>query len=103
METDPIKDEFIEHFNHTRADRATVGLRAYLRTRGELLDGYETEDDVLGFPHFHPEGPVLVSGLRLGLTDLICDLMHAAQRAGIDPAQLLAAATTCHTEEQTEP
>ena len=82
MET--IKDEFIEHGNHCRADAALEGVLAYERERD-------------------PEGDPAENDLQTSMLDLVNGLMHLADREGLDWAYIVSRAATSYQEEQTEP
>jgi hypothetical protein len=76
MTTD-IKDEFIEHRNHTRADRVHHAIE-----QAGYLDG---------------------NTLAMTIGDVVSDLMHLAQREGLDWESIQAQATMHFDAEQTEP
>jgi hypothetical protein len=97
-----IKDEFIEHLNHGRADAALEGVMSHLITRGYLLEGHTVDD---GDPRiFHdPAGDPIANDMETAISDLVADLMHLVARERLDWAAILTRAATNHTEEQTEP
>lgn len=103
-----IKDEFIEHRNHTRADRAHHAV-----VQAGYLEGNPAQQvrELLELPAGTPPGePALAVALmpdektlEMAIGDVVADLMHLAQREGLDWKSIQAQATMHFDAEQTEP
>jgi hypothetical protein len=98
-----IKNEFIEHLNHDRADRALAGVLHFQLESGYLVAGHWplTLDD----PRLRhdSEGQEMENDLETAIADLVCNLRHLVDRETLDWDAILRRANRNHTEEQTEP
>jgi hypothetical protein len=109
MTTD-IKDEFIEHRNHQRADRVHHAIE-----QAGYLAGNPAQQvrELLELPEGTPRGglsPALVgellpteTTLEMAIGDVVADLMHLAQREGLDWAAIMGEARMNFDAEQEEP
>jgi hypothetical protein len=105
-----IKDEFIEHRNHQRADRVHHALE-----QAGYLEGNPAQQvrELLELAEGTPQGgvsPALAvellpeeKTLEMAIGDVVADLMHLAQREGLDWKSIQAGATMHFDAEQTEP
>ena len=100
-----IKSEFLEHRNHERADRVHHAIE-----QAGYLDGNPAQAvrELLELPEGMSWGDVdavLPTEKTLAMTigDVVADLMHLAQREGLDWVAILEQATEHFDAEQTEP
>ena len=100
---DTIKNEFIEHYNHRRADAALEGVLAYERERGYLVAGHWPVKLDAPWIFKDPEGDPIENDLQTSVLDLVNDLMHLTAREGLDWAYIVRRAATSYQEEQNEP
>ena len=102
-DTKQIKNEFIEHRNHERADRALAGVIAYNAVAGYPVEGHEhgvvteiTAAMVDPTERFEPKD------LQTAVLDLVNDLMHLAARNGLNWPYIVERSAQSYQEEQTE-